>query len=89
MSEDENAAALCSKAFLEKLAELNKTEYQNEKLIVLGPGPAKICRYRLSIKCKNSKSVRKLLNEILKTLSKIKEYKDVAVTIDLNPYELN
>lgn len=95
VSEDENAAALCSKEFLEKLAELNKTEYQNEKLIVLGPGPAKICkinnnfRYRLSIKCKNSKSVRKLLNEILKTLSKIKEYKDVAVTVDLNPYELN
>lgn len=95
VSEKENDAALCSKAFLEKLAELNKTEYQSEKLIVLGPGPAKICkinnnfRYRLSVKCKNSKSVRKLLNDILKSIAKIKEYKDVAVTVDLNPYELN
>ena len=62
---------------------------------MLGPGPAKICkinnnfRYRLSVKCKNSKSVRKLLNDILKSIAKIKEYKDVAVTVDLNPYELN
>lgn len=93
--EDENKAALCSKSFFENLVELNKTDYVNEKLIVLGPSPSKISklknnyRYGLTLKCKNSKSVRKMLNDILKNIGKIKEYKSVSVSVDLNPYELN
>lgn len=92
--EDENKVALAAKAFFDNLVELNKTEFANEKLIVLGPSPAKIgkisnnYRYRLAIKCKNSKSVRRLINEILKRLSKIKEYKDISIGVDLNPYNL-
>lgn len=93
--EDENKAALCAKAFFEILVELNKKEFSSEKLIVLGPSPSKISklknhyRYGLTVKCRNSKSVRKMLNEILKKVDKIKEYKEVLVTIDLNPYDLN
>lgn len=93
--EDENKAALCAKSFFENLVELNKTDYVNEKLIVLGPSPSKISklknnyRYGLTLKCKNSKSVRKMLNDILKNIGKIKEYKSVSVSVDLNPCELN
>ena len=93
--EDENKAALCAKSFFENLVELNKTHYVNEKLIVLGPSPSKISklknnyRYGITLKCKNSKSVRKMLNDILKNIGKIKEYKSVSVSVDLNPYELN
>lgn len=93
--ENENKAALCAKSFFENLVELNKTDYVNEKLIVLGPSPSKISklknnyRYGLTLKCKNSKSVRKMLNDILKNIGKIKEYKSVSVSVDLNPYELN
>ena len=93
--EDENKAAMCAKAFFEELVALNKTEYSNEKLIVLGPSPSKISkinnnyRYGLTVKCKNSRSVRRMLNEILKKIDKMKEYKGVAVSADLNPYELN
>lgn len=93
--EDENRAALCAKSFFENLVELNRTDYKNEKLIVLGPSPSKISklknnyRYGLTLKCKNSKSVRKMLNDILKNIGKIKEYKSVSVSVDLNPYELN
>lgn len=93
--EEENKAALCAKVFLENLVELNKTEFQTEKLIVLGPSPSKISklnnnyRYGLTVKCRNSKSVRRMLNQILKKLDKMKEYKSVAVSVDLNPYELN
>lgn len=91
--EDENKVALCSKTFLDIMKELNAEN--TEKVIVLGPSPAKISklnsqyRYRLSVKCKNSKNIRNLFNEILKRINKIKEYKDVSVTADLNPYELN
>lgn len=93
-SENENKAALCSKAFFDILVELNSGEYKSEKLIVLGPSPAKISkisnnyRYRLAVKCRNSKNIRRMFNEILKRLSKIKEYKDVSVALDLNPYDL-
>ena len=93
--EDENRAALCAKSFFENLVELNRTDYKNEKLIVLGPSPSKISklknnyRYGLTLKCKNSKSVRKMLNDILKNIGKIKEYKSVSVSVDLNPYEFN
>ena len=91
--DNENTAALCAKSFFDILKELNSEN--REELIVLGPSPAKISklnnqyRYRLSVKCKNSKNIRLLLNNILKRLNKIKEYKDVTVSVDLNPYELN
>ena len=94
VGEDENKTLLCSKSFFELLVDLNQSSYAEEKLIVLGPSPAKIgkinknFRYRLAIKCKNSKSIRKMLSEILKSLSKMKEYKEVSVSIDLNPYDL-
>lgn len=94
IGENENKTAQCAKVFFDYLVELNKTEYSKEKLIVLGPSQAKIgkinnnYRYRLAIKCKNSKSVRKMLSEILKRIDKIKEYKDISVGIDLNPYDL-
>ncbi len=93
IGEDENKVALCAKKFFEILKELNSQS--KEKLIVLGPSPAKISklnkqyRYRLSIKCRNSKNIRALFNEILKRLIKIKEYKDIDVSLDLNPYNLN
>lgn len=91
--ENENDTAFCAKEFFDILKQLNSDK--KEKLIVLGPSPAKISkinnqyRYRLSIKCKNSKNIRNLLNEILKRLIKIKKYKDVDVSVDLNPYNLN
>lgn len=94
-SEDENKSALCAKEFFDIFVELNKTEYKNEKFIVLGPSPAKISkisnnyRHRLAIKCKNSKSVRRMLNDILQKIVKMKEYKEVTVGIDLNPYDMN
>lgn len=93
--EDENKVALCSKAFFDKLVELNSDQYKDVKLIVLGPTTAKISkinnnyRYRLALKCKNSQSVRKMITEILKSISKMKEYKNVSISIDFNPNEIS
>ncbi|MCM1285575.1 MAG: primosomal protein N' [Acetobacter sp.] len=91
--DNENKTALSAKAFFDVLTEENQVV--KEKIIILGPSPAKISkinkqyRYKLFIKCKNSKNIRNLLNKVLKRLYKIKEYKDVMVSIDLNPYDLN
>lgn len=93
IGEDENTVALCSKKFLDILKELNADGAL--KLIVLGPSPAKLYklnnqyRYRLSVKCRNSKKIRMMFNEILKRINKIREYKDISLSVDLNPYELN
>lgn len=91
--ENEHKVAMCAKTFFDILRELN--EKNNEKIIVLGPSPAKISklnnnyRYRLSVKCKNSKNIRLMFNEILKRIYKMKEYKEISVALALNPYDLS
>lgn len=93
IGENETKVAMCAKKFFELLIEEN--ESCKQKIIVLGPSAAKIAklnncyRYRLSVKCKNSKNIRNMFNVIQKNISKIKEYKDVSVSLDLNPYDLN
>lgn len=93
--ENENTVALAAKCFFENLVELNNSDYKDVKLFVLGPTPAKISkinnnyRYRLALKCKNSKKVRMMITEILKRMSKIKEYKDVSISIELNPNDIS
>ncbi len=93
--DDENKVALCAKAFFDETVRLNTTEYKQVKIVVLGPTPAKISkinnsfRYRLAVKCKNSAIVRELITKILKNTSKIKEYKDVNISVDLNPAEIS
>ena len=93
IGDNENKVALCSKKFFELLIEEN--EKYKHKIIVLGPSVAKIAklnntyRYRLSVKCKNSKNIRNMFNDIQKNISKIKEYKDISVSLDKNPCDLN
>lgn len=95
VSENEAKAALCAKAFFDKLVELNKNEYKAIKLVVLGPTPAKISkinncyRYRLALKCKNSSLIRSMITKILKCISSNKDYKSVSVSVDLNPNDIS
>jgi primosomal protein N' (replication factor Y) len=90
--EDENTVALAAKGFFDALLEQNK--FYKEKIIVLGPTQARIAkinnsfRYRLAIKCKNSSSIRRMITDTLKNFSKMKEFKEVNVSIDINPNEL-
>ncbi|MCH5315329.1 MAG: primosomal protein N' [Eubacterium sp.] len=93
VGENENTVALCARAFFDSLKEENANA--GEKLIILGPSPAKISkinnqyRYRLFVKCKNSAKMRALLSSVLKSVGKIKEYRDVMISVDLNPFDLN
>ena len=90
--EDENKVALCAKAFFDELLSLNN-EYR-QKIIVLGPTPAKVAkinnkyRYRLAVKCKNSSDMRKMITQVLKRINKIKEFKEISISVDINPNEL-
>ncbi len=70
-----------------KIKEMLKGEYTDVKLIILGPAPAAVpvvnskYRYRMIIKCRNSKRFREMLRRALE----IKRLPDTAVIADMNP----
>ena len=80
-----------SKVFLEHLTALSKLDYPEEKLIVLGPAPAKVLRvndrfrYRIIIKCKNSARFRAMTAELLCRIGKDKRFRKVTTVVDINP----
>jgi len=89
--------ALVSKAAknaFEILRIKTNTEYLQEKLIVLGPVPARVLkvsnkfRYRIIIKCHNTRRFRQLISELLVSYSDINEFRDVTAYIDMNPVSI-
>lgn len=70
-----------------KIKEMINDEYKDVKLIILGPAPAAVpvvngkYRYRMIIKCKNSRRFREMLRRTLE----IKRPSDTAVIVDMNP----
>ena len=79
------------KAYMGDSEELTAGEYKSEKLIVLGPLPARVprvnkkYRYRLIIKCRNTKGFRSMISEILKDFYGDSKFSDVSVYADMNP----
>lgn len=94
LSSDEVKALNASKDFLSAIRLKTTDEYKNEKIIVLGPMPPRISkinnkfRYRIIIKCKNTKSFRSMISELLISFGKNKKYNDVSVSADINPESL-
>jgi primosomal protein N' (replication factor Y) len=80
-----------AKKVLEMIQIASREKYQNEKIIVLGPMPARILkvsnkyRYRLLIKCRNSTNFRKMISEILCDFGKDTKFNKVTLYADINP----
>lgn len=66
-------------------------EYAGEKIITLGPMPARVAkisgkfRYRLIIKCRNSKSFRQMISALLVEMGKDNRFASVTTYADINP----
>lgn len=94
MGEDETLVKNASKTFFEMLKEKNSSDYPDLKLIVLGPMTPRVAkisnkfRYRLIIKCKNTKRFREFISELLIAFSGDKTYSKVSVFPDINPTSL-
>ncbi len=94
ISANEAKALTASKDFLSYIRKLTAEKYTDEKLIVLGPMPPRISkinnkyRYRLIIKCKNTKRFRSMISEMLISFGKDKKYNDISVSVDINPESL-
>ena len=81
-----------AKLFLDALtAMLREETYRAEKLIVLGPAPARVLRvsgkfrYRLILKCKNTVRFRAMIASLLRQTGKDKRFAAVTTVIDVNP----
>ena len=91
VSANEAKTKAASEKFFDILKEKLKLEYKNQKIIVLGPMSARISkisnkfRYRLILKCRNSREFRRLTGECLTAFSAVRSFVDVSVYIDINP----
>lgn len=91
VGDDETIVKFASKEALNLLKNFTDKEYKEEKIIALGPMPARISkinnkfRYRLIIKCKNSVKFRKMISEILIVLGKDSRFSKVTAYADINP----
>lgn len=91
MGEDEIATRSASRKFFENLKALHSKEYSDLELILLNPITPRISkmagkyRYRVIIKCKNTKRFREFISRLLKEFSGEKEYKKINVFADINP----
>ncbi len=94
ISEKEEKALIASNKFLSRLKELIETKYNDQKIIVLGPMPPRVSkinnkyRYRIIIKCKNSKQFRAVISELLIEFGKNKDFSVVSIVPDINPENL-
>lgn len=91
VGENEAKVRVASQKFTDKLKTKLDGEYNDLKIIALGPMTARVSkisnkfRYRLILKCKNSKHFRALMTEMLKYTGSDRAYSDVSVYIDINP----
>ena len=87
----EEKVAQGSEAFLHMLRELAQAEYPREPMRVLSPSPALISkvsnkyRYKLIVKCRNSRNFRRMISQLLTAFAKDRKYSDVTAFADVNP----
>ncbi len=88
---EELKVSAAAKYALELLMQYTAAEYKNEKIIVLGPMPARVAklnnkyRHRLIIKCKNTAGFRKMISKILTVFGTDSRFAAVTAYADINP----
>ncbi len=91
VGENENVVSGASKSFLQLLKDKTTEKFKTEQLIVLGPVPLKVAkvsnkyRYRLILKCHNTKSFRNMISETLSEFDEKYKRNNVTVYADINP----
>lgn len=77
-------------AFLQSFIKLARNEFPGLPLRILGPSPALVVkvsnkfRYKLIVKCRNTKDFRKMLSKLLVEFGNNKEYSSVTAYADMN-----
>lgn len=90
----EDTVKAAAEALLHRLSELAGQEYAELPLRVLCPSPAAIAkmskkyRYKLLVKCRNTVRLREMVSRLLSEFARLKEYQQVTVYADSNPYTI-
>ena len=88
--EDRLLTLQAANEFLREFAALARREYSKLPIRVLGPSPASVVkvsnkyRYKLIIKCRNTRQFRALLSSVLISYAGNREYAKVAAYADMN-----
>ncbi|MCI8497554.1 MAG: primosomal protein N' [Clostridiales bacterium] len=88
---EKEQVAAAAQAFLRMLTQTAKERYPDLPLRVLCPVAAAVpkaggkYRWRLIIKCRDTRRFRQMAGELLKTFAKCPEYKRVTAYADMNP----
>ena len=88
---DETIVKFAAREALDLIRKQTDGKYKGEKIIALGPMPARVAkvnnkfRYRLIIKCRNSVNFRKMISEIIIALGKDNRFSSVTAYADINP----
>ncbi len=92
--EDENKALQSARLLLDELRLVARTQYPQLHLIVLPVMPPRIARmnnkyrYRIIIKCKNTKPFREMIAALLCRFQALPQFRDVTFAADINPETL-
>lgn len=92
--EDEARALQSAQQLLSALKTTAQNEYPSLRLIVLPVMPPRIAkmnqkyRYRIIIKCRNSKEFRAMISSLLIRFQTMPQYRDVTFVADINPESL-
>ncbi len=80
-----------AKEFFDEIKNHIENDYKDLRLMILGPSPCNIpkinnkYRFRIIIKCKNSKLFRDLIRKLIVSSNKKGKYKNISVFADVNP----
>ncbi len=89
--ENDSAVKAAARETLDLLKKYAGGEFSGEKIIALGPMPARVAkvngkfRYRLIIKCRNSARFRQMISNILIETGTDSRFSKVTVYADINP----
>ncbi len=88
---DEKKVRAASVDFLQMLRTVAQKDYADQPMRVLNPSPAAVSRvsnkfrYKIIIKCRNSKKLREMLSRLLVWFPSRKEHNGVTAFLDMNP----
>ncbi|MCH5298068.1 MAG: primosomal protein N' [Ruminococcus sp.] len=90
VGENQTQTLKAANGFLQSFIKLARNEFPSLPLRILGPSPAlvvKVCnkfRYKLIVKCRNTKDFRAMLSKLLVEFGNNKEYSRVTAYADMN-----
>ncbi len=91
VGENETVVKSAARETLDLLKDYVSDEFKGEKIIVLGPMPARVAkisekfRYRIIIKCRNTSRFRQMISKILVKAGTDSRFSKVTVYADINP----